>query len=77
MSSVWASAGALTVCGMVNRGSPHRHEWAQNHKTNPVSSQGDKDRNVKHKLSADCEIVTFYIQHSLYKITFYRTEALC
>ncbi len=65
MSSVWVSAGALTLRGMVNRGSPHSHEWTQNHKTNPVLSQRDLHRpslsHAKYKLEADCEIFLFYI----------------
>lgn len=43
-SSLWASAGALTVYGVVNRDSPHSPKWTLNHTTNPVSSQEDLQR---------------------------------
>lgn len=66
-SPVWASAGALTVYGVVNRGSPHSPEWTQNHTTNPVSSQEDLQRpSLCHiKSKPECEIFVFYVQRTL------------
>lgn len=64
-----ASAGALTLCGMVNRGSPHSPEWASNHTGNSVSSQRDLHSpslgHVKHKLEADYEKLMLHLQYIL------------